>query len=926
MDVQLIEHGRKLVGEGRVYKLQLSAEAYTAQVLAGFLPYQPTIYIDENSFMYSCDCGDRDICSHVVALLLFARDKDVAIPHELVKLLTGGVKKSQAPANTASIRRGVANEKDLFDESLYQPSLFDLPSPVAAPTPRPEVAVVINDPIDLPPSVKSPVSAAMQSRAGAFKVFAPLQSAVPEWRPDDGQLQTVVPRAVLHVSESLGKAEIRLFFSYTGSEIDFHDTRDWLKLAPDQSGNDCFARRDKAAEAVQRERFMQRIEPYMVWERGLYADMVSHTQVSEWGLDCGISDFLQQTGAELVDEGWELRLAGKRLVGRGKLCLRAESEMDWFGIQAGIRLDAEAGLPDDARAIMTIIDSGHEHEALVQTEAGYVVCSKSDIRRLAYLRSQGMNARGFVEGSPVNLSLVDALYDSLENRDNALIQSGRNAILDLKGILQAAYSQVRTGEHEIGPEFDIPDQPSGLQARLRTYQHLGYAWLCALHRHGFGGILADDMGLGKTVQTLALLESLRARQELGPSLLIAPVVTLANWEAELQRFTPELSFVRHQGLRRSQDGSSLRNCNLVLVSYQTLRNDLDLFAAHTWDYVILDEAHYIKNASSQIFKAIRILSGKHRLSLSGTPVENNTMELWAQFSFLNPGLLGTQEHFHEHFAMPIEKQGDNEAAIMLRDIIAPFMLRRRKEEVLSELPAKEELIQWVEMGEEQARVYESCRTMYRDRILGLIDEKGLAASRMDVLRFILRLRQIAIAPVLADPAWAHIPSAKFELLMCMLDELMEENNKVLLFSQFTKTLDLLGVEFDRKSWLYSKLTGTTKDREAQIEAFRRDSDRSIFMLSLKAGGVGINLTHANYVILLDPWWNPAAESQAVDRAYRMGQTRKVTAYKFITRGSIEEKILKLQERKQQLQDLLVSPDGQSLANLTQEDVLRLFDA
>jgi len=992
----LADTARKLVKEGRVYKVRQDGDEIRGQVLAGLQPESATLLPWSDRVEWNCECGDHAVCAHVLGLLIYAANNDQLPPGAVRDVL----RKKAAPEKVVverplkdAVRRGQASALDLFDNGLYQPSLFDdvlplveadsvvpgvspavslgflpessmlskatntvarVPTPTRVPEAKPEAfnntglpdketvfQVRPDQELDHRPDS---FTAAMRGPAVLPDVLRQAQEDDPAFI--EAEFVEPKPSLILHVSARLDRSEIQLSFDYGIREVDGHEKQHvfWIDRRVRKA-----LKRNLDVEASLRQRFMQRIEPWLSWERGLYADLVHNTSVAEWGLTLSLTDFLHEAAGALVSEGWELRVAGKRIAGRATLKVRAEDSPDWFGLRAVVQLEGQNALDQSTQSqgegtehenadtgLQAPSSAGHglinldlsgesEAEGLVATDCGYVILTRADVRRLTWLRSRGMDESGLVAGSPLTASLADALYDQLENQDMPAVVAGRSAMAELKGILQVAYASVRSGEHEVEAEIDMADPPAGLKARLRIYQRLGYTWLRTLHKHGYGGILADDMGLGKTMQTLALLLSLKEEGQLGPCLLLAPVVTLPNWEAELAKFAPGLKVARHQGARRSQHVSELRSADLILVSYHTLKNDLDLFAAHEWDWVILDEAQYIKNASSQVFKAVRVLPAKHRLSLSGTPVENNSMELWAQFSFLAPGLLGSAEQFQEQFALPIERKGDQTAAGILRGLVAPFILRRRKEDVLAELPPKHELVHWIEMGSEQAEVYERHRQTYRDQLLGLLDEKGLAKTRMEVFKFLLRLRQLSIAPVLADECYADIPSAKLETLHCMLDELVAENNKVLVFSQFTSTLKLVSAELDRKGQRYALLTGSTPDRSVPVETFRNDPACKIFLLSLKAGGVGINLTQANYVVLLDPWWNPASESQAIDRAYRMGQQRTVTAYRYIVRNSIEEKILELQERKQNLQEALVSPDGMPLSGLSEAELRGLLD-
>ena len=467
-------------------------------------------------------------------------------------------------------------------------------------------------------------------------------------------------------------------------------------------------------------------------------------------------------------------------------------------------------------------------------------------------------------------------------------------------------------------------EPEGLKAVLRNYQKEGYQRLSFWHRYGLNGCLADDMGLGKTIQTLAHLQRLREDGNLGVSLLAAPVVTIPNWESEAARFTPDLRIFRHAGRNRLTSRKKAEKYDLIIVSYNTLRNDAGFFGEMNFDYIILDEAHYIKNAASRTFKAIRALKSRHRLSLTGTPLENNTLELWTQMNFLNPWLLGTLKEFRNNYAKPIEKSGDIETLDTLRAQISPFMLRRKKEEVLDDLPPKEEIVVYSEMEPEQEDAYNRLKAALRQRVLDLLENNEGRKSAVEILTFMLKLRQMALLPFLVDKKHSDLPSCKMNTLFMLLDEILSENHKVLIFSQFSKVIEYLNDYCVLSGYKTVTLTGATRDRGEPVRKFQEDPDVKIFLLSLKAGGVGINLTAADYVVLFDPWWNPAAEAQAVDRAHRMGQKRKVFTYRIITRNTIEEKIMSLQQQKKELAESLISDSAGAFSSMSRDDIMNLF--
>ena len=467
--------------------------------------------------------------------------------------------------------------------------------------------------------------------------------------------------------------------------------------------------------------------------------------------------------------------------------------------------------------------------------------------------------------------------------------------------------------------------PDGLKANLHPYQKSGFDWLHFLHEYGFGGCLADDMGLGKTVQCLAFLQSLAESHEAkAATLLVLPRSLVFNWEREAARFTPTLRLMNHAGTTRAKDLADFDEYDLVLTTYGIMLRDIEMLRKHRFHYVILDEAQAIKNPVSQSAKAARLLQADHKLTLTGTPVENSTLELWSQFSFLNPGLLGNLEHFRTEFAGAIEKRQDEIAAAFLRRLVHPFILRRTKDQVARDLPPRTERILYTEMEPGQKKLYEKTRDYYRAQIMGIVDKEGVGDARMKILEGLLRLRQISNHPRLVEPD-SKAESGKFETLLETLDTLRAEGHKALVFSQFVQMLSLVRESLDAAHVPYAYLDGKTTDRQGRVDAFQNDPDLPLFLISLKAGGVGLNLTAADYVIHIDPWWNPAVEMQATDRTHRIGQDKPVFVYKLITRDTVEEKILLLQDRKRALVSQLISTEGGFFKNLTRQDIELLFE-
>ena len=465
--------------------------------------------------------------------------------------------------------------------------------------------------------------------------------------------------------------------------------------------------------------------------------------------------------------------------------------------------------------------------------------------------------------------------------------------------------------------------PKNFKGTLRPYQLEGYRWMRTRQVAGLGACLADDMGLGKTVQTLCLLQSLKEQGETLPTLLVMPTSLLYNWEMEAKKFTPQLRVLVYSGPQREKLQAQIGKVDLILCSFGMVRSDIDWFEKQQFSYVILDESQAIKNPLANITKAVQKLNAKFRLVMTGTPLENSTMDLWSQMNFVNTGLLGTQRYFKDSFQIPIEKKADGDQKKRLYFLIKPYLLRREKRQVAADLPEKMESITYCAMSEEQERLYDKTKSFYRDVLLKQIKDEGLQKSRFSVLQGLTKLRQLANHPALCEDGYTG-ESGKMEAVLEKLETVLEQHHKVLIFSQFVQHLGLIRKALDERGIAYAYLDGSTSDRKGQVESFQKDDGQSVFLISLKAGGVGLNLTAADYVFLLDPWWNPAAEAQAIDRAHRIGQKKTVFTYKFISKETVEEKILSLQQRKLDLASDLVTSDESILRALSEDEVLDLL--
>ncbi|MCU0868027.1 MAG: DEAD/DEAH box helicase [Burkholderiales bacterium] len=518
-------------------------------------------------------------------------------------------------------------------------------------------------------------------------------------------------------------------------------------------------------------------------------------------------------------------------------------------------------------------------------------------------------------GERLRLGRLDAARLAQLERETGFAVDGDAALLD--------FGRRLAGFDGVAP---VPT-PAALAATLRPYQCEGLAWLQFLREYRLGGILADDMGLGKTLQTLAFVLVEKAAGRLDrPVLIVAPTSVLPNWRAEAARFAPTLRVHVSHGLKRRADFGHLRDFDIVLTAYALLARDEATLAAEAFHAVILDEAQLIKNARTKAARVAARLDTRHRFCLTGTPVENHLGELWSLFDFCLPGFLGDAERFKRQWRVPIEKQGDEDRRDQLARRVRPFILRRTKEQVASDLPAKSEIVRAVELGPAQRAFYESVRVALYDRVRDEIAHRGIAGSQIVVLEALLKLRQICCDPRLVKLDGTEPPheSAKLDVLRDMLGELVAQGRRVLVFSQFTSMLDLIEPELDALGLRWLVLTGATRDREKPVKAFQA-GEAPVFLVSLKAGGVGLNLTAADTVVHFDPWWNPAVENQATDRAHRIGQDKPVFVFKLVATGTVEERILALQASKAALAAGILDAGALGTAPLTADDVAALFE-
>ncbi len=583
--------------------------------------------------------------------------------------------------------------------------------------------------------------------------------------------------------------------------------------------------------------------------------------------------------------------------------MKTGSGTDWFDLQITVSFgDQQVPLRDIQKAIR----SGQK--IVVLGDGTFGVLPEEWLKQYSMLMKMGQEENGLLRVNKMHFTVIDELHN----------------LIDEEEILQ----ELEEKKQRLQKIESIRPRPVSkeIKASLRPYQQSGFNWMQVLDELNWGGCLADDMGLGKTLQVICFLQYLKEKQTDQTSLVVCPTSLIYNWENELKKFAPSLKYHIYYGSNRSFSNEHLENYDLIITSYGTMRIDIKDLQQHRFHYVILDESQQIKNPDAQVTKAAQILKAKNRIILSGTPVQNNTFDLYAQMHFLNPGFLGNREFFKTEFATPIDKGGNSEAAAQLRKLIYPFMLRRTKEQVATDLPDKTETILWCEMNKEQRAVYDEYKNYYRHQLLNKIEESGLNNAAIYILEGLMRLRQICDSPVLVkDEEVTSTASIKMEEL---LREVLENTgkHKLLIFSQFTEMLALVKEAFIENKITHLYLDGSTPagKRKDLVDQFQNNHSIKAFLISLKAGGVGLNLTAADYVYLIDPWWNPAVEDQAIDRTHRIGQTQKVFAYKMICKDTVEEKILQLQQKKKSLSKELISEEKSFIKKLTKDDVEFLF--
>jgi SNF2 family DNA or RNA helicase len=607
----------------------------------------------------------------------------------------------------------------------------------------------------------------------------------------------------------------------------------------------------------------------------------------------------------LVAEGWIVEAQGYFVRRAGQWRMNVTSGVDWFDLAGTLDFDGmQVHLPE-------ILEALRHGQNYVRLKDG----SRGLLPQQWLARFASMAELGEAEGEAIRFRSSQALLL------DALLAAQEQVTVD------APFAKLREklrSFNGVGPV----DEPKGFVGELRPYQKTGLGWLRFLQDFRLGGCLADDMGLGKTVQVLAMLQERRGarysgsrpadgKNGHGPSLAVVPKSLVFNWIEEAKRFTPDLRVLDYTGLQRGPLADSFDQYDLVITTYGTMQRDIVKLKDLRFDYAILDESQAIKNSHSQRAKASRLLKADHRLAMTGTPVENHLGELWSLLEFLNPGMLGSASVFQDISKKVTE---DNDGLALLRRALGPFILRRTKQQVLTELPQKTEQTLHCDLEGKQRKRYDELRTYYRAVLAERIAKTGMAKAKIHVLEALLRLRQVAIHPGLIDKDAVDESSAKLDVLMEQLREIIDEGHKALVFSQFTSFLAIVRSRLDQEKLVYEYLDGRTRQRQQHVERFQNDPDCPLFLISLKAGGHGLNLTAADYVFILDPWWNPAVEAQAIDRAHRIGQERHVFAYRLIARDTVEEKIVELQNTKRDLADAIISADGNVLSRLTSDDL------
>jgi non-specific serine/threonine protein kinase len=707
------------------------------------------------------------------------------------------------------------------------------------------------------------------------------------------------PKTVVYISEQNNYFMIKPMFRYGQTEIEISAEN---HISVEDQGKLVYMKRNKAHEQV-----------FIDWINELHPHLRKPEYESHFALH-GKYVFSQNWFFQFFDKmkeadvdvfGYENLKNFRINKSKPNTSVHISSNLDWFDTEIEVNFD---GLGVDVSDIQKALSLKQNYVALGDGSIG--ILPEEWLKKFSLLFKMADTQGKKLRVSKFNFSVIDEMMDLISDQD--IIKE-----LDEKKKL------LLNENPESHSDIAIPEE---INAVLRPYQVAGFQWLAYLEKVKWGGLLADDMGLGKTVQTLTFLQYYKTKNQGIHALVICPTSLLYNWENEIRKFAPQLTYLIHHGSSRTLKHTELSGYDIIISTYGTLRSDAELFAKNEVDYIVLDESQTIKNPNSKVAKAAQFIPARNRIALSGTPMQNNTFDLYSQMNFLNPGMLGNKEFFKEQFAKPVDKFQDQETKDHLRKLVYPFMLRRTKEQVADDLPDKTDITLYCEMGPQQRAIYEAYKNMYRSRILGSIEQQGIEKSQFAILQGLMKLRQICDSPaILRDEQKFDNHSAKLDELTRELEENTGEH-KVLIFSQFLGMLALIREKLKQHQIPFQYFDGsyTAIQREQAINEFQNNQACRVFLISLKAGGMGLNLTAADYVYIVDPWWNPAVEQQAIDRTHRIGQTKNIFAYRMICKDTVEEKIMLLKEKKNSLVKDIISKDQHMIKQLTRDDVSYLF--
>ncbi|MBS3087797.1 DEAD/DEAH box helicase [Candidatus Pacearchaeota archaeon] len=707
--------------------------------------------------------------------------------------------------------------------------------------------------------------------------------------------KSLIPQSKLCLERTGNEIKINLRFDYGGREIDyFSPTRELILVSEDTIY-------DVSRDIEEENRVAEILNKY---------EIITSRRYDEFKLEGDLIDFVVHTLPAITELGVKV-LGEENLFNfkvskrKASMMMEVRNDVDWFNIKGEVRFGKDSV---QMESVLEAVFQGKRFVDLLDGEKG--VIPKDWISALRSYRGLFSIDNKGIKLSKYHMSVLESL-----------IQLSQKTDIDAK-------TKETVGKLKSFDKISSATLPKNLNAKLREYQKTGYDWLNFLRDYDFNGILADDMGLGKTLQALSLLQKIKEEGKAkNPFLVVVPTSLVFNWKNEIEKFTPGLSAYIHYSATREKSEKPflkiLKETDIIITTYGILKNDLALFAKEEFEYIILDEAHTIKNPQSVNARTVSELQGKNKLAISGTPIQNNLIELWSIFNFLSPGYLGTYESFKENFVIPIEVEKDKTVAGNLTKLIEPFLLRRNKEVIAEELPEKTEMTLKSDFSEEEAKIYNTWKDYYSSEISRSIKDKGLNKSRMKILQGLTKLRQLSLHPKMIDPNYKGT-SGKFDLLMMEVEKILSEGHKVLVFSSFVKMLDIIKEDLEKKGVKYSYLCGASKNREQIVKEFQESKSPRPFLISIKAGGVGINLTSADYVFIVDPWWNPAVEMQAMDRAHRIGQTKSVFVYKMIAKDSIEEKILDLQKSKKKLVEDIITTEKSLSKSIDAETIREIF--